>query len=148
MSWSRVSVRRRSKRASLSGDSVRRAVLVYGLCKPQPEPVETRTAKTSRDVHTWERPPYVDADFYPTDEPVITITQITFSFVGGFRRTHGVGVTDRRGKERWGILEQLVSPFYLANLSLLAAMVSKETTFWGLVEKTSCQRMKLEMYDV
>ena len=70
------------------------------------------------------------------------------SFVGGFRRTHGVGVTDRRGKERWGILEQLVSLFYFANLTLLAAMVSKEATLWGSLRKRSCQRMKLEMYDL
>jgi hypothetical protein len=60
----------------------------------------------------------------------------------------GVGVIDRQGKERWGDLEQLVSPSCFANLTLLAAMVSEEATILRLVEKTSHQRMKLEMYDL
>jgi hypothetical protein len=95
-----------------------------------------------------ERPPYVDADFYALTSLSLQSLKSFPSFQVAFGVTHGVGVTDRRGKERWGILEQLVSPFYFTNLTLLAAMVIQGGYFLGLVEKSSCQRMKLEMYDL
>ena len=106
-------------------------VLVYVLCKPQPELVKTRTARTSGDPHTWERPPYFDADFYPLTGLSLQSLKLLSPLLVAFGVHTVLESLIAEEKSEWGILEQLVLTFLFCKSRPACSNGIQGGYFWG-----------------